>query len=561
MNRNTQQHFATTPNMQISRSKFDRSFTHKTSWNVGDLVPFFVDPWIMPGDTVSMDISHVTRLMTPIVPVMDGLSMDVYFFFVPNRLLWEHFPEFIGENRTEPWAQLTEYQIPQLVAPNGGWSVGSLAEHLGYPTGVKYKTSALPTRAYCLIWNEFFRDENLKNPAYISMGDGDTAGLDVDPTNDYVTDAEKGACFLKVAKNFDYFTAGLPQAQKGPAVNVPLGNTAPIIATDDLSSDTSLTTPAGYKNRPLMWEQDGVNNGEFFAIKQDGTGLFETSPFAMGLAADLSSAVGATVNQIRQAFQIQKWYERNAIGGTRMIEQIRSHFGVTNPDFRLQRPEYLGGFRQAIQMNQVVQTDGSREYSVWDATQTTPSWVTKDGTPQGNVAAYSMTSERKKNLFTHSFTEWGVLMGLMCCRVTNRTYQQGLNRLFSAKDKFDIYWPEFAHLGNMGIKNKEIFIQGTDEDEEIFAYQEAFAEYRYFPDIVTGEFRSNAPQSLDVWHYADFYEELPSLSSEWIDEDPENVKRTLAVQDHDMLMSDILCQAWYTRPMPLYGTPGLIDHY
>lgn len=573
MNRNSQEHFATTPNMNIGRSKFDRSFTHKTTWNVGELTPFYVDPAILPGDTVKMDMSHITRMLTPIVPVMDNLSLDVYWFFVPNRLVWDHWAEFMGENKTAPWYQTTQYEIPQIEAPANGWSKGSLTDHFGYiPTGVdNVNWTHLPYRAYCLIWNEFFRDENLKNPAYITMGDSTVAGLDIDPTNDYVTDAEKGACLLKVAKNFDYFTAALPQAQKGPAVNIPLGQNAPIIASDETvpqySSNPVDTDALGY---PIYFEKgNNAAYGQMFYNKNDtSTALANVS--SVGMVADLSNAVGATVNQLREAFAVQKWYERNAISGTRLIEIIRAHFGVTNPDFRLQRPEYLGGFRQPIQMNQVIQTDGSREYSVWDSTLETPGWVTKDGTPQGNAAAYSLTSDRKNGVFTHSFTEHGILMGLMCARVTTRTYQQGINRLWSAKDKFDLYWPEFSHLGNVGIKNKEIYAQGSNVinsdtgkpyDEEIFGYQEAWADYRYMPDVVSGEFRSNYAQSLDVWHYADYYQTMPQLSSEWIDEDDENVKRTLAIQNHDMLESDILCKAIYTRPMPLYSTPGLIDHF
>lgn len=563
MNRNSQAHFSTTPTKNISRSKFDRSYTRKTTFNAGDLVPFYVDTTILPGDTVKMNTSQVVRMMTPIAPVMDNANLDTYFFFVPYRLIWEHFEEFMGENKTEPWVQKTEYEIPQIIAPEGGWTKGSLADMMGYPTKVGgYKASALPFRAYALIWNEWFRDQNLKNPCYISMGETDLNGKDILEENiDYVTDTEKGATMCKVAKYHDYFTSALPEAQKGPAVRLPLGETAPIIGTNQGTPATGSSWENDLVGEQLgYWKPGNTSSlkGEFFSTKNGTTE--QDGNTSIGLAADLTTAVGATINGLRQAFAIQRFYENQALFGSRYIEVIRGHFSVTNPDFRMQRPEYLGGMQTPININQVVQTEATTQQLGGSYEDGTWKWEMSDLTPQGNTAAYSLTSGRNKDLFTHSFTEHGILMGVCCVR-TIHTYQQGLNKQFSMKKFYDFYWPELANLGNMPIYNKEIFTQGTDEDEEVFGYQEAFANYRYFPDEITGEMRSNYDQSLDVWHWGDDYETLPALGSEWIDETKENIQRTIAVQNHDQFFGDFYFQAIYTRPMPLYSIPGLASHY
>lgn len=567
MNRNSQEHFSTTPTVSIGRSKFDRSFTHKTTFNAGDLIPFYVDTTITPGDTVKMNMAEVVRMMTPIAPVMDNANIDTYFFFVPYRLIWEHWKAFMGENETAPWAQTIEYEIPQISAPSGGWTKGSLADYFGYPTEVDgWKASALPGRAYALIWNEWFRDQNLKNPCYISTGDGDTTGVDIlDANYDYVTDTEALAAPCKVAKYHDYFTSCLPNAQKGPAVNIPLGNKAEVMFGSE--TITGYTSDANAEDkRAIAYSYQG---GQEMAYLTDSNTVANFGAGkAMALYTDLSSAVGATVNQLRQAFAIQKFYEKQALYGTRYIEMIKGHFQVTNPDFRMQRPEYLGGYRQPININQVIQTDSSGQRISVEYDQGNPVWSMIDQTPQGNAAAYSLTSGRQDSLFTHSFTEHGILMGLCCVR-TVHTYQQGLNRQFMMKKFTDFYFPEFANLGNMPVYNKEIYTQndsvvdanGYPVNDAVFGYQEAWAHYRYFPDIVTGEMRSNYSKSLDVWHWADDYNSLPSLGDEWIDETKENIERTLAVQDEDQFFGDFYFQAIYTRPMPMYSVPGLIDHH
>lgn len=559
MDRNAELHFGSVPSIDISRCKLTKGFDHKTSFNTGDLIPIYVDD-IIPGTTVKMKMSEVVRMMTPICPVLDNAYIDTYFFFVPYRLVWEHWKNFMGENDTAPWAQQQNYTVPKITCPAGGWDKGSLADYFGLPTGVignGWKANALPFRSYVAIWNEWFRDQNLKTPAYMSTGDSDTTGKNKGANYDYVTDTECGAKPLKAAKLHDYFTSALPSAQKGPAVNIPLGQTAPVLGSEPTGTGLIANTSTYGKNINIAWNGTSSNLNLYYS-NEDGTGLGNMTSGSTRLVTDLSSAVGATVNQLRQAFAVQKFYERAARGGSRYIETILSHFSVTNPDFRMQRPEYLGGKRVPINMNQVVQTDASGKSSWYDDDNST--WVTDDRTPQGNLAAYSATSDFSEDLFTHSFTEHGCLMGLAVVR-TNHTYQQGLNRMWSRNGMFDFYWPELANLGEQAILNKEIYLQGTNKDDEAFGYQEAWADYRYKPDMVTGELRSNYAQSLDIWHYGDDYAQLPSLGSQWIDEPEENMARTLAVQNHDQFLGDFYFAPIYTLPMPLYSVPGLMDHH
>lgn len=552
MNREAELHYSNIPSIDISRCKLTKAHDHKTTFNTGDLIPIYVDD-LVPGTTVKMKMSEVVRMMTPIAPVLDNAFLDVLFFFTPNRLLWDHWVNFMGENDTAPWAQSNNYEVPQITCPSGGWDKGSLADYFGLPTkvyGNGWKCNALPFRAYCKIWNDWFRDENLKTPVYISTGDSDTTGKNKGQNYDPVTDSECGAAPLKAAKLHDLFTSALPQAQKGPTVNVPLGSSAPVYAKPTLGSESlyppQWTNPSDTVS--IMPPSSFYGGGSTPA----GNGKIFT------LYTDLSDAVGATVNQLRQAFAVQKFYERAARGGSRYIETIRSHFTVTSPDFRLQRSEYLGGKRVPINMNQVVQTDASGKSSWYDAD--TSTWVTDDKTPQGNLAAYSATADTEEDMFTYSTTEHGILMGLAVIR-TNHSYQQGLERMWSRKNMFSYFWPELSNLGEAAILNKEIFLQGTSTDDEAFGYQEAWYEYRYKPDIITGELRSNYSQSLDIWHYGDDYATLPSLGSQWIDEPTENMARTLAVQDHDQFFGDFYFAPKYVLPMPLYSVPGLIDHH
>lgn len=584
MNRETQAHFAQIPSMDISRSKFDRSFIHKTTMNAADLVPIYVDPDIVPGDTVTMRMSELVRMTTPIVPIMDELSMDIFFFFVPNRLVWDNFKRFMGENDTAPWTQKTEYQVPQIRILNShntnnnlDYTVekGSVLDHMGIPTNNKWKIpgtvesgvtepsriidiTALPTRAYCLIWNEFFRSEALQNPVLVPKTDS-TSAIRNTKSSEYIADNEAatislssrgGLPPLKVCKTFDYFTAALPEAQAGPAVTLPMNGTAPIRFTGDFDYDKGEWGAGNYKDETAIisfTQSDGTGNFVGDWEWNSETHQVQSTPFYgdQTLYADLTQATGATINALRQAFAIQKFYEREARGGQRYIEMVRSHFNVTNPDFRLQRPEYLGGYRHQININQVVQTQASSE----------------DQTPLGTTGAYSLTTHKDGDVFSHSFTEHGILMGLACIRQTQHTYQQGINRAWLKKDKFDFYTPEFANLGEQYIKNAEIYAQGTPEDSEAFGYQEAWAEMRYMPDIVSGEMRSDYTLSEDVWHFADNYSELPKLGNKWIRETDSNILRTLAVQDQDQFKCDFYFGAIYTRPLPTWSVPGLIDHH
>ncbi|UNI72401.1 MAG: major capsid protein [Chaetfec virus UA24_2563] len=545
----------------MSRSRFDRSSSYKTTFNVGDLIPFYVDE-VLPGDTFSIDTSKVVRMQTLLTPIMDNIYLDTYFFFVPNRIVWEHWRELMGENTQSAWLPEVEYSVPQITAPEGGWNVGTIADYMGIPTGVSgLSVNAMPFRAYALICNEWFRDENLTDPLNIPVSDSTVAGVN---TGNFVTDVAKGGLPFKAAKYHDYFTSCLPAPQKGPDVTIPVGSldAIPVVTGEDhrdILGDVSLRYKVGTNSQ----ETTPLTSAPFFRVNPPSQGpSYQAPEFYSNIAGQSrpgvsiepinlwtqavpsGNLVSATINQLRTAFQIQKLYERDARGGTRYIEILKSHFGVTSPDARLQRPEYLGGSRIPININQVVQSSG-----------------TADQSPQGNVAAYSVTTDTHSD-FTKSFVEHGFLIGLMVARY-DHTYQQGLDRFWSRKDRFDYYWPVFANLGEQAVLNKELYAQGTDEDEEVFGYQEAWADYRYRPSRVTGEMRSQYAQSLDVWHLADYYKTRPSLSDAWIREDSATVNRVLAVSDNvsAQLFCDIYVRCLATRPMPLYSVPGLIDHH
>ena len=558
MNRNNEAHFAQTPTATIGRSKFERPKTVKNTFNEGMLVPIYTEQYV-PGDTVKMRMSSLIRMLTPICPVMDEAVCDVYFFNVPWRLLWSHTKQFVGENDTAPWARQTEYEIPQITSPaSTGWAVGSLADHLGFPVGVpNLKHSVMPFRAYTAIYNNWFRSEAVQTPIYMHDDDADTTGINYDAnTYNPVTDTEKGACCLNACKTFDYFTGCLPTAQCGPAVQIPLGSKAPVIFGEPTEKYSGTTYASSLDGKEAgLWSHFDYSQTQYVDTaynSTDGGTLAQPRDTSVGLFTDLSSAIGATITQLRQSFAIQKFYERSGMVGNRYGEVIRGHFSVTNPDYRNMIPEYLGGYRIPISINQVVQTSSTDAVS-----------------PQGNTAAYSVTVDRKDDLFTKSFTEWGIIMGLAVVRIAHHSYQQGIDREWSKKKKFDFYWPEFANLSNQAVLNKELYAQGSTVvdsdgkviDEQAFGYQEAWAEMRYSKDEIHGELRNNAPQPLSVWHWGDYYQSKPTLSSDWIQEDNSIMQRSVAVQNHDQFKGDFYFGAIWTRPMPVYSVPGLIDHH
>lgn len=561
MNRNVESHFALNPTrLDLNRSRFDRSSSVKLSFNVGDVVPFYVDE-VLPGDSFQIRTSKVVRMQTLLTPLMDNIYLDTYFFFVPNRLTWEHWKQFNGENTESAWIPQTEYQVPQLTAPAAGWSVGTIADYMGIPTGVKnLSVNALPFRAYALIMNEWFRDQNLTDPLNIPVDDATVQGVN---TGTYVSDVAKGGLPFKASKYHDYFTSCLPAPQKGPDVTIQtaqLGN-APVVPMnkpvpkDLLNYPYNVYIPNGNGNFEAGYHAGSVHKNAFGgAYWLADTGNADLDPtidngvagYPANLWAQFDNTVSvATINELRTAFQIQKLYERDARGGTRYIEILKSHFGVTSPDARLQRPEYLGGSRVPININQVIQQSSTAEGT----------------TPLGDTAAYSLTTDVHGD-FMKSFVEHGFVIGVMVARY-DHTYQQGIERFWSRKSRFDYYWPVLANIGEQAVLNKEIYAQGTAQDNEVFGYQEAWADYRYKPNRVAGEMRSTYAQSLDVWHLGDDYSQLPKLSDSWIREDKANVNRVIAVSDQNanQLFADIYIQNRTTRPMPLYSIPGLIDHH
>lgn len=543
MNRNSEQHYAQVPHAEIRRAKFQRDFNLLTTMNEGDLVPIYLDE-ILPADTFKINLNALVRMATPLYPVMDNAYMDFYFFFVPARLLWKHFQNMMGQNDSTFWAETTEYTTPVTTAPEGGWNVGTLGDYFGIPTGVSgLKVNSLPFRAYCKIWNEWFRDENLQQPVTQSMDDTTTTGSN---TGTALTDAEAGGLPLKVCKYKDYFTSCLPSPQKSAEpVSMPLTGNAPVIMsqfnlTPWPESKTVWLNGSGVNAAPKVTARTIGADKDWARISGatssggsgDGTSTY--------LAADLSNVTGATINELRQAIAVQHIFERDARTGTRYKEILKGAWGVTSPDARLDRSEYIGGHRMPINVNQVIQTSSTDSTS-----------------PQGNTGAYSMTT-LSKNMCTYSATEHGYVLGLAAIRV-DHSYQQGLSRLWTRSTRFSYYDPMLANLGEQAVLNQEIYAQGQAKDEEVFGYQEAWADYRYRTNMVTSEMRSTYAQTLDAWHYADKYNALPTLSSSWIKEGTENIDRTLAVQSsnsHQFICNFFYSQAW-TRPMPIYSVPGL----
>jgi hypothetical protein len=502
--------FSRVPKVDIQRSVFNRDHGLKTTFDAGYLVPIFYDE-ALPGDTFTMDANGFGRLATPINPFMDNLYIETFFFAVPYRLIWNNWEKFCGEQDNP--GDSTDYLVPQTT---GTITNSTLFDYFGVPTDVNLTFNNLCGRAYNLIYNEWFRDQNLQDSVTVDKGDGP------DTLSNYT--------LLKRGKRHDYFTSALPWPQKGDAVTLPLGTRAEIYS-------------------------DGVSTGDRIVNVYDNTGA-ETSlnatltnvvlegskaPGSSLIYADLTDATAATINQLREAFQIQRLYEKDARGGTRYTEVIQSHFGVTSPDARLQRPEYLGGGKDRININPIAQTS---------STDTT--------TPQGNLSGYGTTGFTGHR-FNKSFTEHSVVIGLACV-FADLTYQQGLARHFSRQTRWDFYWPALAHLGEQAVLNKEIYAQGTADDNNVFGYQERYAEYRYKPSNVTGQMRSNFAQSLDTWHLAQDFGSLPALNASFIEENPP-VDRVTAVANYPNLILDMYFKLKCARPMPTYGVPGLIDHF
>ena len=503
--------FSRVPQAEIQRSTFNRVHGLKTTFDSGQLVPIYVDE-VLPGDTFQLNATGFGRLSTPLYPVMDNMYVETFFFFVPNRIIWDNWEKFNGAQDNP--GDSTSYLVPQLTLGSGvSIAEETLFDYMGLPTktaGLDFNN--LHGRAYNLIWNEWFRDENLQDSLVVPKGDGP------DTLTDYT--------IQKRGKRHDYFTSALPWPQKGDAVNLPLGSTAPVYTdADDGGLIDVYSTP---QSANVAMYSGGSN------LTANNSGGGEP------LYADLANATAATINQLREAFQIQRLYERDARGGTRYTEILQSHFGVTSPDARLQRPEYLGGQKTEIQMQAVPQTSSTDSTS-----------------PQGNLAALGTTTSRGS--FSKSFTEHGVLLG-MACVFADLTYQQGMNRMWSRRDRWDFYWPALAHLGEQAILNQEIYYQNTSADTQTFGYQERYAEYRYKPSQITGKMRSNATGSLDVWHLAQDFTALPSLNASFIEENPP-IDRVIAVSDEPQFIWDWYFDLKTTRPMPVYSVPGLIDHF
>ena len=519
--------FAMIPKAEIPRSSFDTQYAHKTTFDGGYLVPIYCDE-VLPGDMHNVKATMFARLATPLYPVMDNLHLDTFFFFVPNRLVWTNWVKFMGE-QTNPGDSIS-YVVPQITSTAGGYTVGSVFDHFGLPTAGQITGSntvthnALPLRCYNLIYNEWFRDENLQNSVTVRTGDSG------DVPSDYT--------LLRRGKRKDYFTGALPWPQKGDAVSLPLGTSAPI-KTAAVDGGFVGVLDANDVQRPLYV------NGSNFAV--GGKVFLSGTDATNALYADLSEATAATINQLRQSFQIQRLLERDARGGTRYTELLRAHFGVTPQDYRLQRPEYIGGGSTYVNVNPIAQTSATS--------------ISGGATPLGNLAAMG-TALASGHGFTYHAQEHGYIIGLVNIRA-DLTYQQGLPKMWSRETRYDFYFPVFAHLGEQAILNKEIYVTGTSTDDDVFGYQERWAEYRYKPSQITGLFKSTSAGTIDAWHYAQKFTSLPTLNSTFIQETPP-IERTTAVgsaANGQQFLMDAFFDCKMARPMPMYSVPGLIDHF
>lgn len=542
--------FSLVPQANIQRSSFNRSSQYKTTMNAGFLVPVFVDE-VLPADTFNMNTTMFGRLSTPLLPIMDNLYLDVQYFFVPSRLLWDNFQKFHGE-QDKP-NDHTDYTIPQLKAPAGGFAVGSLADYFGIPTGVPdIEVNALPFRAYNLIYNEWYRDQNLIDSVNVQTGDTD------DITNYHYTFNGVQEYLLRRGKRHDYFTSCLPWAQKGEGVGLPLAAVGSVVSDGSVPTFTTGTTSyplhvsgnkshvtGGFNSSEYLMKYSATYDTRNFVDSGAGVGNLKFGDNT-GLKVDISDSTFVSINTLREAFQIQRLLERDARGGTRYTEIIRSHFGVVSPDARLQRPEYLGGGSTRINIKQVENNSNV-------------------GT--GELGAFGIAADTMGR-FSKSFTEHGYIIGLASIRA-DLTYQQGINRMWSRLTRFDFYYPALAHLGEQEVLNKEIYAQGskvldpTDGsiiDDQVFGYQERFAEYRYKPNLITGKLRSSDPQSLDVWHLSQDFGDLPKLSPEFISEQPP-IDRIVAVTNEPHFILDCYFNLITARPMPVYSVPGYIDHF
>lgn len=569
--------FSDAPAMYMKRTKFDRSHVYKTTFDSGKLIPVFVDE-VLPGDTTRMSVNYFARLATPIKPIMDNIYLDWFFFFVPNRLVWEHWQNFCFEQ--EDPDDSTDYVIPTVTATGNSENtyIGSLWDYFGLPvntSGNLSGISALPFRGVYLIWNEWFRDENLQKSVKIQKGDTnevlDSARASEQPSWVFMsgTNIFPGLACPPRGKRHDYFTSAFPWTQKGPGVSVGLAGTASIVNPSPLS-DYFLTSNSNQLAAVSAYGGDASSSGgermaygtDTITFKRLSSGEWSTvggfganssdkvtvhaysgsNLLTKDSYVDLDTSSIFTINSLRTAFQMQKFYERLARGGSRYTEVLRSFFGVVSPDARLQRPEFLGAFTKMVNVNPIAQTS-----------------ATDNTSPQGNLSAYGVTAA-KFHGFTKSFVEHGYVFGFVCARA-DLTYQQGINKMWLRSTVYDFYWPTFAHLGEQAIELRELYAQGTEEDKTVFGYQERYAEYRYKPSQITGKFRSSVVNgSLDKWHLSQFFKNAPTLNEEFITENPP-IERIIAVPSEPEFLLDIGFRYTTVRPMPMFGTPGLVDHF